>query len=194
MISVETTTARVKAESLQWPRIQLTNRLRIETESGKITYLGANGIALLSAQRSKDPALQVGACIVDKDNRIMGVGYNGMPLKCSDDEMNWGIEGAPLETKRPYECCAEMNAIAFRNCASLKGCTIYVTFFPCNECTKIIIQSGIEEVIYLSHTKRGRDEYEASKIMLEKAKVKVVKYEVKEGGNEKVILNYKVDE
>ncbi|XP_074655615.1 deoxycytidylate deaminase-like isoform X2 [Tubulanus polymorphus] len=152
------------------------------------------GIALLSAQRSKDPALQVGACIVDKDNRIMGVGYNGMPLRCPDDEMNWGKEGGPLETKRPYVCHAEMNAIAFRNCASLKGCTIYVTFFPCNECTKNIIQSGIEEVIYLSHTKRGRVEYEASKRMLEKSKVKVVKYEVKEDGNEKVILNYKVDE
>ena len=48
------------------------------------------GIALLSAQRSKDSNTQVGACIVSEENKILSVGYNGMPIGCSDDEMPWG--------------------------------------------------------------------------------------------------------
>lgn len=105
------------------------------------------GIALLSAERSKDPSTQVGACIVSQEHKILSMGYNGMPTGVSDDDIPWGREGQPLETKYSYVCHAELNAIL--NCpTSLKGSTIYVALFPCNECAKAIVQSGITKVIY----------------------------------------------
>jgi dCMP deaminase len=100
---------------------------------------------------SADPSTQVGACIVDADARIVGIGYNGFPRGCSDDDLPWDRTGdTELDTKYPYVCHAEMNAILNKNSASLKGCRIYVALFPCNECTKLIIQSGITEVVYYS--------------------------------------------
>lgn len=108
-------------------------------------------VASLTALRSKDPNSQVGACIVNEENKIVGVGYNGMPNGCSDDFLPWAREaGDILDTKYPYVCHAEMNAICNKNCAELKGCTIYVALFPCNECAKLIIQSRIKEVVYMS--------------------------------------------
>lgn len=109
-------------------------------------------IAFVTSMRSKDPNTQVGACIVNQDNKIVGTGYNGMPNGCSDDDMPWGnYEGCSSasaeNTKYPYVCHAELNAIL--NCVSdLRGCTIYSTLHPCNECAKAIIQSGIKKVIY----------------------------------------------
>ena len=108
------------------------------------------GIAMLSARRSKDPSTQVGACIVNNRNKIMSVGYNGFPLGCSDDCFPWDRSGDEYETKYPYVCHAELNAILNNGGSSLEGCKIYVALFPCNECAKAIIQSGIKEVIYLS--------------------------------------------
>ena len=102
------------------------------------------GIALLAAKRSKDPGTQVGACIVSPDNKILTMGYNGMPTGCHDDEMPWEREGDPLETKYIYVCHAEFNAILNNGGRSLKGATLYATLFPCNECAKAIIQSGIQ--------------------------------------------------
>ncbi len=108
-------------------------------------------IAQLSAQRSKDPNTQVGACIVNNKKRIIGIGYNGFPTGCSDDELPWGREGKFLETKYPYVCHAEMNAITnASNKPELDGATIYVSLFPCNECAKLMVQVGIKEVVYLS--------------------------------------------
>ncbi|XP_071125335.1 deoxycytidylate deaminase-like [Mytilus edulis] len=98
-------------------------------------------LAFLSAQRSKDPKTQVGACIVNKDNRIVGMGYNGMPNDCKDEDFPW-------DNKHLYVCHAELNAVVNKIQADVKGCRMFVTLFPCNECAKIIIQSGIEEVIY----------------------------------------------
>ena len=69
------------------------------------------GIAELSAKRSKDPSTQVGACIVSTDNKILSVGYNGMPKACSDDEFPWDRQGTNLETKYFFVCHAELNAI-----------------------------------------------------------------------------------
>ena len=100
------------------------------------------GVALLSAQRSKDPGSQVGACIVNQDNRILSVGYNGMPTGCQDDQMPWSREGGFLESKYAYVCHAELNAILNNDGGSLKGTRLYATLFPCNECAKAIIQSG----------------------------------------------------
>ena len=109
-------------------------------------------IAKLSAMRSKDPSTQVGACIVGADNKILSIGYNGAPNGFDDDKFPWAREGNNLETKYPYVCHAEMNAILnYRgSIKDLEGAKIYVDLFPCNECAKIIIQSGIKKVVYLS--------------------------------------------
>ena len=106
------------------------------------------GIALLTAMRSKDPSSQVGACIVSPENKILSLGYNGMPIGCDDDAMPWEREGDPLDTKYMYVCHAELNAILNSAHNNLKGARVYVTLFPCNECAKAIIQSGISEVVY----------------------------------------------
>jgi len=103
------------------------------------------GIAILSSMRSKDPNTQVGACIVNEDKRIVGVGYNGLPKGCDDKEFPWERDGEFLNTKYPYVCHAELNAI-LNSIKSLKDCIIYVALFPCHECTKAIIQSGIKEI------------------------------------------------
>ena len=108
------------------------------------------GIALLSAMRSKDDNSQVGACIVSPENKILSLGYNGMPIGCNDDDMPWEREGEPLKTKSMYVCHAELNAILNSAHSNLKGARVYVTLFPCNECAKAIIQSGIQEIIYYS--------------------------------------------
>lgn len=129
------------------------------------------GIALLSACRSKDPNTQVGACIVNDKNKIVGAGYNGLPTGCNDDEFPWDKQGDFLDTKYPYICHAELNAILNNIGMDLQGCKIYTALFPCNECTKAIIQSGITEVIYLSDKYEGTDVFKASKIMLDKAAV-----------------------
>lgn len=129
------------------------------------------GIALLSALRSKDPGTQVGACIVNPDKKIVGVGYNGFPMGISDDDFPWSREGSFLETKYPYVCHAELNAILNSISRDLKNCTIYVALFPCNECAKAIIQSGITEIVYLSDKYADVDIYIASKRLLQQAKV-----------------------
>jgi dCMP deaminase len=129
------------------------------------------GIALLSAKRSKDPSTQVGACIVNTRNKIVGAGYNGLPIGCDDDQFPWEKEGAFLDTKYPYICHAELNAILNNIGMDLQGCKIYTALFPCNECAKAIIQSGITEVIFLSDKYVSTDTAKASKIMLEKASV-----------------------
>lgn len=127
------------------------------------------GVALLSALRSKDPNTQVGACIVNDKNKIVGVGYNGLPVGCDDDEFPWNKQGDFLQTKYPYICHAELNAILNNTGMNLHGCKIYTALFPCNECTKAIIQSGITEVIYLSDKYENTDPARASKLMLDKA-------------------------
>lgn len=138
------------------------------------------GIAIMSAARSKDPGTQVGACIVDEDNRILSVGYNGMPAGCSDDVMPWNREGANLESKYFFVCHAELNAILnYRGGGTLKGSRCYCTLFPCNECAKAIIQSGISEVIYLSDKYKDTESTIASKRMFDMAKVTYTPYEMK---------------
>ena len=127
------------------------------------------GIAMLSAQRSKDPSTQVGACIVDDNNRILSVGYNGMPAGCADDDMPWDKIGEPLNNKYFYVCHAELNAILNYRGGSLKDAHLYSTLFPCNECAKAIIQSGIKEIIYLSDKYANTDSTVASKRMFDMA-------------------------
>ncbi len=126
------------------------------------------GIAMLSAMRSKDPKTQVGACIVNQENRIVGVGYNGRPKGISDDDLSWGRKGEWIDTKYPYVVHSEANAI-LNATQKLSRCRIYVALFPCNECAKLIIQSGITEVVYVSDKHADQDIYKASRRMLEMA-------------------------
>lgn len=134
------------------------------------------GIALLSAQRSKDPLTQVGACLVNEDNIIVGTGYNGLPHGCSDDEFPRDKHPTNfLENKHSYVVHAEVNAILNAN-ASTSGATLYVGLFPCNECAKIIIQSKIKKIIYLSDAKIGRDDNSAAKRMLDAAQIEYTPY------------------
>lgn len=128
-------------------------------------------LAHLSAMRSKDPNTQVGACIVNKKKRIVGIGYNGLPYGCSDDEYPWGREGELLDTKYPYVVHAELNAI-LNSTENLDGSSIYVSLFPCNECAKAIIQSEITEVVYEDNKYKDTDGAFASRRMFESAKVK----------------------
>lgn len=135
------------------------------------------GVAILASQRSKDPNTQVGACIVNSDNRIMSVGYNGFPRGCSDDEFPWEREASSAtQTKYPYVCHAELNAILNAGGNSLKDCKIYVALFPCNECAKAIIQCGIKEVVYISDKYKDTENVMASKKMFEYAGVKLTKF------------------
>ncbi len=130
-------------------------------------------IAQLSARRSKDPGTQVGACIVNAKKRIIGIGYNGFPTGCSDDELPWDREGDYLETKYPYVCHAEMNAITnSSNKPELDGATMYVSLFPCNECAKLIVQVGIREVVYLSDKYNDDPIYVAARRIFDMAGVK----------------------
>lgn len=128
------------------------------------------GISILASKRSKDPNTQVGACIVDKNNIILSTGYNGFPVGCSDDEFPWSRTGE--ETKYPYVVHAELNAILNSGGKDLRGARIYVSLFPCNECAKAIIQSGIREVIYISDKHAGDASTIASKRLLAAAGVK----------------------
>ncbi|MBC7867064.1 MAG: dCMP deaminase family protein [Gloeobacteraceae cyanobacterium ES-bin-316] len=129
------------------------------------------GVALLSAHRSKDPSTQVGACIVNTKNKIVGAGYNGLPRGCEDDDFSWEKQGDFLQTKYPYVCHAELNAILNNIGMDLLGCKIYTVLFPCNECAKAIIQSGLTEIIYLSDKYAGTDATQASRLMLDKASI-----------------------
>ena len=132
------------------------------------------GIALLAAHRSKDPNTQVGACIVSPENIIISTGYNGMPKGCSDDEYPWEREGG--ETKYPYVVHAELNAILNANGRDLRGSKLYVALFPCNECAKAIIQSGIREIIYLSDKYNDTNASIASRRLFNMAGVKYRAY------------------
>ena len=135
------------------------------------------GIALLSAERSKDPSTQVGACIVDDNNRILSEGYNGMPAGCEDDIMPWGKIGDPLNNKYFFVCHAELNAILNYRGGSLKDARLYSTLFPCNECAKAIIQSGIRRIVYDSDKYETTPSVVASKKMLKAAGVVLQRYE-----------------
>ena len=155
------------------------------------------GIALLAAKRSKDPNTQVGACIVSGDapngfnhNTILSVGYNGLPIGCSDDHFSWGRDGDFLDTKYPFVVHAELNAILNARGKSLVGSKIYVALFPCNECCKAIIQSGIREVIYLSNKYADSDAVKASTKMFEAAGVKLTRLQT---DTQKIELSFETE-
>lgn len=137
------------------------------------------GVACLAAQRSKDPNSQVGCCIVSDDNKILSMGYNGFPRGCSDDEFPWNRDNAdtdPYNAKYFYVTHSELNAILNYRGGSLEGSKLYVTLFPCNECTKAIIQSGIKTVIYDSDKYADTPSTKAAKRMMDAVGIKYIKY------------------
>ena len=136
------------------------------------------GVAKLSGMRSKDPHSQVGSCIVSQNNKILSMGYNGFPSGCSDDKFPWAREGDdPEETKYLYVTHSELNAILNYRGGSLAGARLYVSLFPCNECAKAIIQSGIREIVYECDKYADTPSVRASKRMLDAAGVRYRKYE-----------------
>ena len=135
------------------------------------------GVSLLASMRSKDPSTQVGACIVSDENKIMAVGYNGFPRGCSDDDFPWERSAeSSNDTKYPFVCHAELNAILNAGGQDLRGARIFVALFPCNECAKAIIQSGIKEVIYISDKYAATESTIASKRMFNAAGVKLTHF------------------
>jgi dCMP deaminase len=146
----------------------------------RFDYIGWNeffmGVAELAAKRSKDPNTQVGACIVDINNKIIGTGYNGLPNGFSDDDFPWSKTGDFLDTKYPYVVHAELNAILNSN-MNLKNSIIYVTLFPCNECAKAIVQAGIKQVLYLDDKYKDTDSHKASIRIFNECDVKYNKLE-----------------
>lgn len=145
------------------------------------------GLALLSAKRSKDPNTQVGCCIVNNDNVIMSVGYNGLPKHCHDDEFPWEREGSLENTKYAYVVHSELNAILNSKNKDLKDCKIYVTLFPCNECSKAIIQSGITQIYYLCDKYHDTPGNKASRRLLDTAGVK---YQQLDFSNKKITIDF----
>ena len=136
------------------------------------------GIAMLSAQRSKDPSTQVGACVVSQDNKILCVGYNGAPNGYEDDNFPWEREGDFVDTKYAYICHAELNAILNSKGSNLEGAKIYVDLLPCNECAKAIIQAGIKEVIYKSDNNPALEKaFIVTRKLFDGCNVKCTKYE-----------------
>ncbi|XP_012285202.1 deoxycytidylate deaminase [Orussus abietinus] len=145
-------------------------------------------MAFLTAKRSKDPCTQVGACIVNRDNRIVGLGYNGMPRGCSDDKFPWKKDTEEvLESKYLYVCHAEVNAILNKNSHDVTDCSMYVALFPCNECAKVIIQSGIKRVIYMSDKYSEKIGTIASKRMFDAAGVEYRQYIP---SNKQIVINF----
>ena len=144
------------------------------------------GMAHLSAMRSKDPNTRVGACIVNPQKRVVGLGYNGFPYGCEDDEFPWARDGQFLETKYPYVVHAELNAI-LNSIQDLHGCTLYVSLFPCNECAKIIIQSGIKHIIYLSDKYADSENNIASRRLFDECGVKYEKIKLEE--NKEIVID-----
>lgn len=138
------------------------------------------GLAHLSALRSKDPNTQVGACIVDKNKKVVSIGYNGFPRGLSDKVFPWGREGGFKDTKYAYVVHAELNSI-LNSPRTVEGCVLYVSLFPCNECAKAIIQSGISKVVYESDKYADTDVTAVSKIMLKEAGVELVQLDYKVG-------------
>lgn len=192
MADVETRISRLTIESPTSPKSPETHVTAAEFRSNYISWPDYfMAIAFLAAQRSKDPSTQVGACIVNEEKKVVGVGYNGFPQGCSDDEFPWNRDGhidSPLETKYLFVCHAEANAIANKNCSDVKGCTIYVALFPCNECAKGIIQSGIRKVVYMSDKYGQTPAVLAAKKMFQAARVS---YEQFEPSQTRIVIDFR---
>lgn len=144
-------------------------------------YLGWDdyfmAMAFLTAKRSKDPRTQVGACLVDDNKRIIGLGYNGFPAGSSDDVLPWARTGEnALHKKYLYVVHAEVNAVLNKCSNDVRGATLYVALFPCNECAKVLVQAGVKRVVYMDDKYHDGNECRASRILFKLAGVETVQH------------------
>jgi dCMP deaminase len=165
---------------------QTLSKLVSNNSNKRTDYISWNdyfmSIAILSSMRSKDPSTQVGACIINDSNKIIGIGYNGFPSGCDDDDLPWQKDSDNFyDNKYAYVCHAEMNAILNKNNMDLTNCTIYTTLFPCNECAKLIIQAKINKIIYKSDKDADKDFIITSKRMLDMTNTEYIQYESNTG-------------
>ena len=138
-------------------------------------------MAHVIAERSKDPSTQAGAVVVDQNNVVLGLGYNGWPRGIEADALPWNREGSVLETKYAYVCHAEENAV-YNSHSKPISAKVYCTLFPCNECAKTIIQNGIQEVIYESDKYKDVDIFIVGKKLFDLSGVKYRQYICAEHG------------
>ena len=135
--------------------------------------------AINAKLRSKDPRTQVGA-VITKDNHIISTGYNGTPVYMDDDDFPWDSKGEEtndlLQIKNTFVIHAEANALDHCYGQNLNGATLYVTLFPCLECTRRIAQTGIKKIVYLEEYQKPKL-VEAAKKIFELAKIEVIKFE-----------------
>ena len=139
-------------------------------------------VAFLTALRSEDPSTKVGACIVNKDEKIVGLGYNKSPGNVSIPWNRVHESNDYFLTKYPYVLHAEMSAILNKTCDSLQDCTMYSLVLPYNECAKVIIESGIKKLIYYVDKYSATDNkklIDASKRLFFEAKIEVEKFQLK---------------
>jgi len=127
-------------------------------------------MAHVIADRSKDPNTQAGAVVVNQQNIVIGLGYNGWPRGIKTDDLPWERDGNLYDSKYAYVVHAEENAVYNSN-AQTEGCKLYCTLFPCNECTKTIIQNGITEIIFESDKYHDKEVWKASRRLLDLAGV-----------------------
>jgi len=125
-------------------------------------------LAKLCGSWSKDPSTQVGAVIVDGNNRIVSIGFNGFPQGVEDSEERL----IDRETKYDIIVHAEANALMFAN-KSVEGCTLYTwPFQPCSRCAGLIIQSGINRVVSVIHSdKRWKKNFEISSNLFKESNI-----------------------
>uniref|UniRef100_A0A6Q2Z275 Deoxycytidylate deaminase n=1 Tax=Esox lucius TaxID=8010 RepID=A0A6Q2Z275_ESOLU len=168
---------------------QSSNNYLDSTNQGRRKQNGSRPTSLaMPFQPDNFQTVGVGACIVNPENKIVGIGYNGMPNGCDDDLLPWSrYADDRLDTKYPYVCHAELNAIMNKNSADVKGCSMYVALFPCNECAKLIIQAGIKEVIYLSDKYHDTTEMTASRRLLNLAGIEYKQFKPKRN---KIVIDF----
>lgn len=159
------------------------SRLKIKKQSLKRTnYISWDEcfmrMAHVIAERSKDPNTQAGAVLVDDQNVVIGLGYNGFPRGISNDDLPWERKGSFGDCKYAYIVHAEENAIYNAN-AETNNSILYCTLFPCNECAKTIIQNGVKEIVFESDKYHDEDQWVASRKMLDLANVKYRQYQSK---------------
>jgi dCMP deaminase len=165
----------------------MSKKLHKEKHMSWDTYFMS--LAVLSSFRSKDPKTQNGACIVDTQQRVLAMGYNGLPKGLRDsEELFWSDEDSdPLRSKHSYVVHAEANAIYNKNLADIRNSTLYVTCFPCRECAKAIIQNGISRVVFLWKKEHHEKINEVVELMFESANVEYVPFKKLESEDEEYL-------
>lgn len=146
--------------------------------------------AMLASYKSKDPSTKVGCVFVDEKNHQITMGYNGHVAGLNEEKIPWGNNtDAPLEhQKYGYVVHSEANAI-LHSPRSLQNSKLYVTLFPCHECSKLVATSGTKEVIYLSDKYNGTQSNIIAKKIFDMAGIKYHSISISDD-TKKSLFNY----